>query len=79
MRKIYPTDLSEEEWDCPKARLPVSKLPGWLRTHSLRDIFDAIFYLLTAVLQLVSLSALQFVSLRDAPPGRLYLLLRVFL
>ncbi len=46
MRKIYPTDISEEEWDCLKARLSVSKLPGRPRTHSLRDIFDAIFYLL---------------------------------
>ncbi len=79
MRKIHPTDLSEEEWDCLKARLPVSKLPGRLRTHSLLDIFDAIFYLLTAVLQLASLPALQFVNLRDAPAGRLYHLLRAFL
>ncbi len=79
MRKIYPTDLSEAEWDCPKARLPVSELPGRMHTHSLRDAFAANFYLLTAVLQLISLSALQFVSRRDAPAGRLYLLLRVFL
>ena len=79
MRKIYPTDLSEEGWDCLKARLPVSKLPGRLRTHSLRDIFGATFHLLIAVLQSGSLPALQFVSLRDAPSGRLYLLLRAFL
>jgi hypothetical protein len=31
-----------------QARLPVSKLPGRPRTHSLRDIFDAIFYVLRA-------------------------------
>ena len=29
-----------------KANLPASKLPGRLRAHSLRDIFDAIFYVL---------------------------------
>ena len=29
-----------------KANLPASKLPGRLRAHSLRDIFDAIFYIL---------------------------------
>ena len=46
MRKTYPTDLSDKEWDCLKSRLPGSKLPGRLRSHSLRDIFDAIFYVL---------------------------------
>ena len=29
-----------------RANLPASKLPGRLRTHFLRDIFDAIFYVL---------------------------------
>lgn len=29
-----------------KTHLPASKLPGRLRTHSLRDVFDAIFYIL---------------------------------
>ncbi len=29
-----------------KIHLPASKLPGRLRTHSLRDVFDAIFYVL---------------------------------
>jgi putative transposase len=46
MRRTYPTDLSDKEWACLKANLPASKLPGRLRTHSLRDIFDAIFYVL---------------------------------
>jgi putative transposase len=44
MRRTYPTDLSDKEWACLKANLPASKLPGRLRAHSLRDIFDAIFY-----------------------------------
>ncbi len=46
MRKTYPTDLSDEEWAYLKIRLPASKLPGRLRAHSLRDVFDAIFYVL---------------------------------
>ncbi len=46
MRKTYPTDLSDEEWAYLKIRLPASKLPGRLRAHSLRDIVDAIFYVL---------------------------------
>lgn len=46
MRKIYATDLSDAEWSCLKKHLPNSKLPGKPRTHSLREIFDAIFYIL---------------------------------
>jgi putative transposase len=46
MRRTYSTDLSDTEWACLKANLPASKLPGRLRAHSLRDIFDAIFYVL---------------------------------
>jgi|SRR5215217_706219 len=46
MRKIYTTDLSNEEWTCLKTHLPASKLPDKMRTHALREIFDAIFYVL---------------------------------
>jgi putative transposase len=46
MRKIYTTDLSTEEWTCLKNHLPASKLPGKMRSHALREIFDAIFYIL---------------------------------
>lgn len=46
MIRICSTDLSDKEWACLKAILPASKLPGRLRAHSLRVIFDAIFYVL---------------------------------
>src|SRR5215218_2514762 len=46
MRKIYTTDLSDAEWACLKNHLPASKLPGKMRTHALREIFYAIFYVL---------------------------------
>jgi putative transposase len=46
MRRKYPTDLSDEEWACLKARFPSSKSPDRPRAHSLHDIFDAIFYVL---------------------------------
>jgi hypothetical protein len=46
MRKTYTTDLSDAEWACLKDHLPASKLPGKMRTHALREIFDAIFYVL---------------------------------
>src|SRR5215212_4114947 len=44
MRKIYTTDLSDAEWACLKNHLPASKLPGKMRPHALREIFDAIFF-----------------------------------
>jgi transposase len=46
MRKTYTTDLSDAEWACLTNHLPASKLPGKMRTHALREIFDAIFYVL---------------------------------
>jgi putative transposase len=46
MRKRYPTDLSDAEWKYIEPHLPTPKGHGRPRTHSLRDILDAIFYLL---------------------------------
>ena len=46
MRKIYTTDLSDEEWTSLKNCLPAPKLPAKMRAHALREIFDAIFYVL---------------------------------
>src|ERR671915_1098507 len=46
MRKPYPTDLSNTEWICLRSYLPTPKAQGRPRTHSLRDVLDAIFYVL---------------------------------
>ncbi len=46
MRKPYPTDLSDAQWICLRSYLPTPKAQGRPRTHSLRDILDAIFYVL---------------------------------
>ena len=46
MRKAYPTDLSYAEWTRLQSYLPPPKAQGRLRTHSLRDVLDAIFYVL---------------------------------
>ena len=46
MRKPYPTDLSDAEWNYIESHLPATKGHGRPRTHSLREILDAIFYLL---------------------------------
>ena len=47
-RSKYSTDLSDSEWACLKPHLPASKKRGRgrPRIHSLRDILDAIFYVL---------------------------------
>jgi putative transposase len=45
MRKRYPTDLSDAEWECIEPHLPTPRAPGRPRTHSLREILDAIFYM----------------------------------
>jgi putative transposase len=44
MRKTYLTDLSDEEWECIEPHLPVPNAGGWPRIHTLREIVDAIFY-----------------------------------
>src|SRR3954470_10440421 len=45
MRKPYPTDLSDAEWECIEPYLPTPRAVGRPRRHSLREILDAIFYI----------------------------------
>jgi putative transposase len=44
MRKAYQTDLSDAEWGCLESHLPVPKDNGRPRLYPLREILDAIFY-----------------------------------
>jgi putative transposase len=46
MRKRYPTDLSDAEWTYIEPHMPAPKGYGRPRTHSLREILNAVFYLL---------------------------------
>src|SRR5215203_2422169 len=46
MRKPYPTDLSDAEWNYIQPHLPAPKGHGRPRTHDLRKILDAVFYVL---------------------------------
>jgi putative transposase len=46
MRKPYPTDLSDAEWNYVEPHMPTPKGHGRPRIHSLREILDAIFYVL---------------------------------
>jgi putative transposase len=46
MRKMYPTDLSDKEWARLRSHLPTLPKTVKPRAHSLRDILDAMFYVL---------------------------------
>jgi putative transposase len=46
MRKRYPTDLSDAEWNYIEPHLPAPTGHGRPRTHCLREILNAIFYVL---------------------------------
>ena len=44
MRRPYSTDLSDAEWECIEGLLPTPENEGRPRLHSLREILNAIFY-----------------------------------
>src|SRR5215208_5543998 len=44
MRRAYQTDLSDAEWEIIEPHLPVPKAVGRPRVYTLREILDAIFY-----------------------------------
>src|ERR687897_2029288 len=44
MRTTYPTDLSDAEWGCLEPHLPAPKATGRPRVYPLREIINAIFY-----------------------------------
>lgn len=44
MRKTYPSDLNEVEWQLIEPLLPAKSHIGHPRAVSLRDVVDAIFY-----------------------------------
>jgi putative transposase len=46
MRKPYPTDLSDAEWTYIEPHLPAPKGLGRPQTHDLREILNAVFYVL---------------------------------
>ena len=46
MRRAYQTDLSDAEWSYIEPHLPAPKSSGRPRVHPLREILDAVFYVL---------------------------------
>ncbi len=45
MRKAYQSDLSDAEWSFLEPHLPVPEFTGRPKTHSTREILNAIFYI----------------------------------
>ena len=46
MEKCYPTDLSDDEWECLRLHVPTPNKRGRPRTHDTREILNAVFYVL---------------------------------
>jgi putative transposase len=46
MRRAYQTDLSDAEWKVIEPHLPTPQSEGRPRVHPLREVLDAIFYIL---------------------------------
>src|ERR671915_155398 len=44
MRTTYPTDLTDAEWSCLEPYLPAPRATGRPRVYPLREILNAIFY-----------------------------------
>ena len=45
MRKPYSTDLSDAQWACIEPHIPTPEASGRPRVHTLREILNAIFYI----------------------------------
>ena len=48
MRQAYDTDITDEQWEILEPLLPPAKQGGRPRTVDMRDIINALFYLLSA-------------------------------
>jgi putative transposase len=46
MKRSYPTDLTDAEWECLQFYVPAPKHRGQPRAHSTREILNAVFYVL---------------------------------
>jgi transposase len=44
-QRVYPSDLTDEQWEIIEPMLPLIKEPGRIPKHPFRDIVDAILYL----------------------------------
>jgi transposase len=44
-QRVYPSDLTDEQWEIIEPMLPLIKEPGRIPVHPFRDIVDAILYI----------------------------------
>ncbi len=44
-QRVYPSDLTDEQWEIIEPTLPLIKEPGRIPVHAFRDIVDAILYI----------------------------------
>jgi transposase len=44
-QRVYPSDLTDEQWEIVEPMLPLIKEPGRVPKHPFRDIVDAILYI----------------------------------
>ena len=47
-RKVYPTDVSDEEWEFVAPYLTLIREDAAQRVHALRDVFDAVRWMVKA-------------------------------
>ena|SRR5215213_686660 len=64
MRKPYSTELSDAEWTCLEPHLPAPKADGRPRVYPLREILNAMFYVVR------SGCSWRFLLPHDSPPWR---------
>jgi putative transposase len=46
MKRSYATDLTDAEWECLESYIPAPKCRGRPKTHTTREVLNAIFYVL---------------------------------
>jgi putative transposase len=46
MKECFSTDLSDDEWECLELHVPAPSKRGRPKTHTSREILNAIFYIL---------------------------------
>jgi hypothetical protein len=56
MRRSYSTDLSDAEWEYLELHIPAPSKRGRPKTHSTREILNAIFYIPKERLRLAALA-----------------------
>ncbi len=49
--QIYPTDVTDRQWDCIKQYIPAAKQGGRPRTLDMRQVINAILYVLVGGIQ----------------------------